>query len=142
MRFTRHKPTASGRFNMTPMIDVVLQLVIFFMYTSQFAQLARTSIDLPEQPGLERLDGPDSPLIIDVRASGEVLIAGDPAGPERMARLLTVESARYPDPSLLEVLVRADRQTPAEHINRIAAALREIGVTRWKLGTASTEVGP
>ncbi|MCH8037092.1 MAG: biopolymer transporter ExbD, partial [Proteobacteria bacterium] len=40
---------------MTPMIDVVFQLMIFFMYTAQFAQVTRTAIDLPDEAGEEQV---------------------------------------------------------------------------------------
>ena len=51
MNFQREQ-SRTAAFDLTPMIDVVLQLIIiFFMYTTQFAQVMRSELDLPQETG-------------------------------------------------------------------------------------------
>ena len=39
--------------DMTPMIDIVFQLLIFFLTTAQLAQFSRAAMDLPQEAGEE-----------------------------------------------------------------------------------------
>ena len=39
--------------DMTPMIDIVFQLLIFFLVTAQMAQQTRATLDLPKEKGEE-----------------------------------------------------------------------------------------
>ena len=50
--------------NLTPLIDVVFLLLIFFMLTTTFKQEAALSIDLPEANALEQQDMPISIVVL------------------------------------------------------------------------------
>jgi len=122
--------------NMTPMIDVVFQLIIFFMYTSQFAQMSRTPINLPEEAGESGETADPSALVIDVRGDGSFVVDGQDVDLDRLARMVLVEINKAKDDAAgLDVLIRADRTCPSAHINAIARELADIGVRSWKLGT-------
>lgn len=135
----RRRTSRTLRPNLTPMIDVVLQLIIFFMYTSQFATLSRTAVDLPQQPGELVDEQPEADLVIDMTGDGSLSVAGEAIDLVRLGRLIGVESDRVNGPENLRVLVRADRSAAALHLNTLAVELRSLGVQRWRLGTA--EVG-
>ncbi len=48
MRFGAARHTERGvAVDLTPMIDVVFLLIIFFMTTAQFARLTRADVELP-----------------------------------------------------------------------------------------------
>jgi biopolymer transport protein ExbD len=36
----------------------------------------------------------------------------------------------------VETIIRADRATPAVHLNKVARVLSELGIRNWKLATA------
>ncbi|MEM9064698.1 MAG: biopolymer transporter ExbD [Planctomycetota bacterium] len=127
--------------NLTPMIDVVLQLIIFFMYTSQFAALSRTAVDLPEQPGQLENSAPEADLVIDLADDGGLSVAGERVDQARLAQIVSVESLRVGGADRLRVLVRADRGAVAAHLNTLALELRAAEVLRWRLGTADTGGG-
>lgn len=125
-----------ARFDMTPMIDVVFLLIIFFMYTSHFAQTARTPLDLPEEAG-EREQATPATLTLDVDAEGGYSIMGRPVELNRIAaRLNTIIAETGAEPGEVDLLVRADRNAQAAHINRLASELSGSGIRTWKLGTA------
>lgn len=126
---------------MTPMVDVVLQLLIFFMFTSQFAQITRTPMDLPEEAGEPQDTERPAAIVIDVQADGFMRVSGEPVDLDRLARMVEIEIARRGgDAALVDVMIRADRTAQATYLNRIAERLRAKGVTSWKL--ASTDPGP
>jgi len=142
MRFSPGKKRDWATFDMTPMIDVVFQLIIFFMYTSQFAQLARTPIDLPEQPGdREKASGPTT-VAIDIDDAGQLLVEGERVTLGELRRIVSAEVASAGGrPELVTVLIRADQDIDARPINRIATSLAGLGVHGWKLGTVDPPGG-
>lgn len=134
MRFTRSETRARRRVNdLTPMVDVVLQLIIFFMYTSAFTQFVRAPIDLPEQPG----EGGEATadLVLDIDDTGAWSVDAQPVTPTRFAELVRLETNRLDlPPEAFDVLIRADRDLSSHHLNAAAASLAEVGVRRWRLG--------
>ncbi len=63
---------------MTPMIDVVFLLIIFFLVSSHLArQENRLPLDLPVASTFDRLDPERAPLTVSVDAGGHWLVGGD-----------------------------------------------------------------
>ena len=123
-------------FDMTPMIDVVLQLIIFFLFTSQLSQVARSPIDLPEEPGEAQKAASPGTIVIDVTFEGVYLIDGQERSLEDIARLVSLEqTAAETRGGSVDLLIRADRSAPAAHINALANRLSSAGIRRWNLGT-------
>jgi biopolymer transport protein ExbD len=80
-----HVPSSSHRrsvgANMTPMIDVVFLLIIFFLVSSHLArQENRLPLDLPVAKTFDRSDPQKAPLTVSVDAAGDWLVAGDVVG--------------------------------------------------------------
>lgn len=126
---------------MTPMIDVVFQLIIFFMFTSQFSQLTRTAMDLPRQPG-EVEEATPATLVIDIVRSGEIYIDAVLMPLTQVERVIEVELARSREQGkVMQVTIRADRFCEAGHVNAVITRLRTLGVERWRLATSGTGGG-
>lgn len=128
-------------FDMTPMIDVVLQLILFFMYTAQFHQVARTPIDLPSEAGDADSVEVTGGVIIDVRADGAVLIEREVISLDRMAGIIQAES-KAAGPEGLSVLVRADQSAAMSHVNAVVDRLATLGVRTWRLATSTVQFEP
>ncbi|MFG0328253.1 MAG: ExbD/TolR family protein [Phycisphaerales bacterium JB037] len=138
MRFSPPNAKKRHGFDMTPMIDVVLQLIIFFMYTSQFAQMARTPVDLPEEKGDETKITAPSTVTIDIDATGLLRIEGNAVEISELVSVVEAEIRNAGgDPALVTVLLRADRKVESLHINRVAGRLTGLGLRGWKLATES-----
>lgn len=128
-------------FDMTPMIDVVFQLIIFFMFTSQFSQLTRTVMDLPRQPG-EVEEATPATLVIDIVRTGAMYVDAAPVTLEQVERIIEVEIRRSRELGKpLTVTLRADRLTETGHVNAVVTRLRTLGVERWKLATSGSSGG-
>ena len=133
MNLSPQRKRRVGGFDLTPMIDVVFQLIIFFMYTAQFSQISRTAIDLPEQPGV-RDTLAAAAIVVDLNAEGVFLVEQAPVTLDELMDRLRAE-VRRAGPENVELLVRADQSSPAAHINQLAERLAETGIRSWKLGT-------
>lgn len=137
----RHRPRHG--WDMTPMIDVVLQLIIFFMYTAQFSHLLRSPLDLPAERGERAEARAPAAFVVDVLRTGQLVVEREPITLDRLAGMIQLELARAgPDAARVDVLVRAHRDAPAAHLNAIAARLAAIGVRSWRLGTADQPLRP
>lgn len=138
-------------FNMTPMIDIVFQLLIFFMLVMDMskAQLEILVVPYASKAIKEKFEDPTL-MVINVMKDGAIKIQGKvfwKAGQEDdNKRLEDLFISRKQDPKYQEVkgredwvryaiLVRADRSTAFEHVQKILmmAALHG-GITRIQLG--------
>lgn len=125
--------------DLTPMIDVVFQLIIFFMFTSQFGELRRTDIDLPKEQGEEETEKQQASMIIDLTIDGQYLFESKPMSLIEIERIAATGVASQPDGEPFDVLVRPDRNAPAAHLDRLLMRLSGVGVRRWKLATVDQE---
>ena len=115
----RHTPV---RFNMTPMIDVVFLLIIFFLVSSHLArQEHRIPLSLPVTgAGNEPVDQPTRRLTVNIAGDGRILIRGRPVGPRQLRQRMTGEQKRLGQD--LEVRIRADRTVAYEHVGSVLVA--------------------
>ena len=121
--------------DLTSMIDVVFQLIIFFMFTSQFGELRRTEIDLPKQPGDEAQVRQEPALIIDLTLDGQYLVESEPTSLIEIERLARLGVSTQLDTDPFDVLIRPDRHAPAVYLDHLLLRLSNTGVQRWKLAT-------
>lgn len=122
-------------FDLTPMIDVLLLLIVFFMMTSQFTRTQLMPVNMPREEG-ER-GAPTSPrsVFIDMDGSGGLHVLGRPIRLDEIGLVIgTGRPGSEAEP--MDLVVRADRSCPAAHLNRLAEALARAGVRNWKLATA------
>lgn len=110
--------------SLTPMIDVVFLLLVFFMLASRFG--AEAVLPLPVAGSGGRWEGP--PRLVEVRAAG-VTVNGvamaDNAAPAALAALIPAPG----DP----VILRAEAGVTLERLLALGAALRAAGIANLVL---------
>lgn len=126
--------------DLTPMIDVVFLLIVFFMATAQFAKMTKADIDLPREQGEAERSEASSGVVVNISASGELIVDGDAYSMDRVVAMVRVELNRAGgDASAVDLLIRADKAASASIVNTLADRLVDAGVRSWRLGT---EPGP
>jgi biopolymer transport protein ExbD len=137
MRFKRGQDMPEAHFDLTPMIDVVLLLIIFFTLTAQFANTLKTPLDLPDEKGTGKPDTSEAQVTVDMMRDGALRIASEPISFESFMQLINNDlKTSKAAGSTLELTVRVDKSCPAQHLNALATALTQLGVRNWKLATA------
>jgi biopolymer transport protein ExbD len=126
----------TASFDLTPMIDVVLLLIIFFTLTSQFAKTQQAPMDLPREKGEKAPPDKPASLVIDLNREGKFSVLGTEADLPSVTRMVEGEVLRAGDSEQLDLVIRAHRECPAVFLNRLAESLAKIGVRNWKLATA------
>jgi len=128
-------PASSARgevgINMTPMIDVVFQLIIFFLLASHLGQQeSQTAIELPAATSGNRADDDDARRVtVNVLGDGGLVLSGRRLANGELDRVLRVERTGV-GPNL-EVRVRCDRSAPYRHVEPILVACTKAGV--WQV---------
>ena len=138
MRFTSPSTRERGAsVDITAMIDVVFLLIIFFMTTAQVAQLTRTEIDLPLERGEQRGTPDEAGLVINITGEGEIIVASRTIDLVELEEIVRGELSKDPQNPAhqLKLLLRADRNAAAVHLNRVVALLESMGVGTARLAT-------
>jgi len=119
---------ASVGINMTPMIDVVFQLLIFFLVSSHLAkQEGQLPLPLPHATtGEESLPSVEHRVTLNILADGSLLLAGHATSvadlPQRLRRLRKEEG---PD---VELRLRVDRSTEYSAVEPVLTECAQAGV--------------
>jgi len=118
--------------NLTPMIDVVFLLIIFFMVGTKFSELERKiGLRVPEVTKAEALTAAPEPRVVNVYRDGQITLDRTPLTLEELTQSLASARSQYRD---LGVLVRGDAdgrfQRVAEVLNACKQAeIRELGIS-------------
>jgi biopolymer transport protein ExbD len=125
--------------DITPMMDMVFLLIIFFMTTAQFVRMTRADVDLPLEPG-EQEPEPDEPgIVINVMRDGSMIVADQDVTLDGLRDIMRREINAQPQrrADRVKLLIRADRELRGAQLNRLVGALQEMGVG---FGRFATEV--
>ena len=118
--------------DMTPMIDVVFQLIIFFVVTLKMTDDTNKDIILEEGKDGETLtqdNMPPTTLEIEVDEFGKISIHNAKLSASDLAGILRTRVARYGNE--FPVLIRADKRTQHRDVKRVMDVCTGAGV--WKL---------
>lgn len=122
--------------NMTPMIDVVFLLIIFFMVGTQFTQPEREiPLKLPGVGGLKAMVTAPDRREIAVTADGSIVFDGQTLTSEQLVAKLQSLRVRYPD---LCVAVRADGDVKYQTVAAVMWAANKAGVSDLTTAVRST----
>jgi len=120
---------------LAPMIDVVFQLVIFFIVTWQFARFERDmDISVPSAQQAENKDRQAGEIIINVRKDGTIVLNGLVITKEELLAKLKSISAAYPDQA---AILRGSSEADFQSIINVLDVIKEAGI--WNVAFATTK---
>ncbi|MGQ9615510.1 MAG: ExbD/TolR family protein [Spirochaetota bacterium] len=110
--------------DLTPLIDMVFLLLIFFLLTSFLARPS-VPVTLPETETAEV--HADSYISVVVRKDGQILFNGDPVSEARLLRSLM---RSYEMGEKREVVIMADREVPFGRVVEVMDVSKKAGTDR------------
>lgn len=121
--------------NLTPLIDVVFLLLIFFMVSTTFDRHANLKVELPEASAPISQQQQD-PVVISIDAEGNYFIndrqlVNTTLETLKIALCKTVADKEEDVPLVL----RADAKTPHQSVVRAMDAASQLGLTRLSIAT-------
>lgn len=112
--------------NLTPMVDIVFQLIIFFMVGTRFAEMERKiGVEVPAVQNAEALAAAPEKRVINVYRDGQLSLDNRPVSLEQLTSELSAGRAAHED---LGVLVRGDAEGAFQHVASVLNACRQAGI--------------
>ena len=121
--------------NLTPLIDVVFLLLIFFMVSTSFSELTQLVVDLPEAEGTPA--SVDSSVLLVLDVTGNITLDGEPV-PNDARGLSAAMGERLSGNTDIPVTLSADAMTPHRNVATAMDVAAQLNITR--LNTATENV--
>jgi len=137
LRFTR-RTRAEVEVNLTPLIDVVFLLLIFFMVSTTFTKETHLSIDLPEATG-------DPARIVEQQIEVSITRSGDYAINEVALIKSDLENLKIAigkvsnSDNTIPMIITADARTPHQAVVTAMDAAGQLGFIHLSITTRNTD---
>lgn len=131
--------------DLTPLIDVVFQLLLFFMLTSTFVVTASIPVELSKSESAEQLEQKDATITLRYGEGGpdnqgEIYYTEDNEVPikswHELTRALESFYQRKPDGLLL---IRPDRRVPTERLVKVLGIANSVGIKHYGIAAVPAE---
>jgi len=126
-RFTKDE---QSEINLTPMLDVVFIMLIFFIVTATFIKEPGATVFKPE--ALTAQQKPQVSVLVGINAANEIWIDKDEIDPNGVRAVLERLIAENPKGGLV---IQADRQAKNETLMEVLDAARAAGIQKVAVAT-------
>ncbi len=123
--------------NITPLIDVVFLLLIFFMVSTTFERESEIEIVLP-QATANAVPAEDSALEVTIDAEGTFYVNGKRVINTKIETLKKAMKKAAGDRKEPPVILSADAQTPHQAVITVMDAARQLGFVHLNFATAKS----
>ena len=114
-----------ARFDMTPMMDIVFQLIAFFMIVATYVTREKVEVDLPMAVNAAIADNQQGRMMISITVDGQVW-----AGSQAMTldELATQVRMWREENSEAKIVIRADRSNSYGLVKQVMKVCRDAGL--------------
>lgn len=136
MKLSRSRSHYELSFNMTPMIDIVFLLIIFFMTVSQITRTVDHPVELPRViQGTS--ESKTATVTINLNEKGSVIVAGKTLSQQEVATALQNRLQKVDnDPDRIRIQVRCDRRCLSKYVNQLVNRLSSMGFRKVRCAVA------
>jgi len=114
---------------MTPMIDIVFLLIIFFMTVSQITRTADYPLPLPRVTDGDTTAKTAS-ITVNLDRQGTIIIAGQTLTlDDALTKIRNLLGKFGNDPTRIKIQIRCDRNCPSSHVTELFENLAQLGFT-------------
>jgi biopolymer transport protein ExbD len=130
MKFPRHYSMQKGELNITPLVDVIFLLLIYFMLTSSFIMQPGIKIKLPEAATTEKVEKEE--IVVSVSEEGVIFYQDRPVTIEFLAEILSRKVRNRKD---LTLVIKGDKGAMHGRIVSVMDKARKAGVNKIAIAT-------
>jgi biopolymer transport protein ExbD len=128
------KGQALGTLNITPMIDIVFLLLIFFLVASKFAQEdAELDVQLPEASSAMPLTVQPKEITINIAQDGSYFVSGSTYNADGLRQVLL--QAEASNPGNQSVIIRPDKRVQAQALVTAIDMCKQVGIVGYSIVT-------
>lgn len=112
--------------NLTPMIDVVFLLIIFFMVATKFSEAERNiSLHVPKVPAVGTMTAPPGKRVVQVHKDGVTSLDGESVTLAELTGQLASARQQY---ARLGVVIRGDAGCTFQRVAEVLSACRQADI--------------
>jgi biopolymer transport protein ExbD len=134
VQFPRQQRYSEVSVNVTPLIDVVFLLLIFFMVSTTFTKESHLTLELPEADGEQQLEQIESVEIV-ISAKGQYVVNGQTLVNNRLDTLKKALKEVSVGDTSLPMIITADAKTEHQLVIRAMDAAGQMGFAHLSLTT-------
>ncbi len=127
MAIQLNKGRTMGLLDMTPMIDMVFNLLIFFMVVTRFAEEERDlKVLLPSGTEAMPLTARPQEIFVNIDSTGGYFFRGKQLSEQELSQVL--RDAAVNNPASQSVVIRADKRVPWDFVATAMRLCNEAGI--------------
>ena len=130
----RHHIEDEAEINITPMLDIVFIMLIFFIVTTSFVKEQGLEVSRPSNSPPKEIKQKKGPIVVKIDASGLISVKGRILEPRAVQANLEREKAEKPDSPLI---VAAHPEADTEALVTILDAAQAVGIGSVSVATSS-----
>src|SRR5262245_894561 len=146
MRFAlQNRQKAAGKIDMTPIIDCVFQLLLFFLVASRFEEESRTgtegelAAELPSAAEAMPLVAKPREVIVNVNRQGRFIVSSQALSEPDLAALF--HRAVADNPGRQTVLIRGDERANWKYVARVMSLCNQAGIKDYRVAVVPESTG-
>lgn len=145
MKFQLNKTGSKRRVDMTPMIDCVFQLLLFFLVASNFQEQARISgegelgAELPSVAAAMPMTMRPREMIVNVDGNGQFFLDGEAHTEQQLAARF--DRARVNNPGNQSVVIRGDEGADWKYVARVMSLCNQAQIADYRVAVIPQEGG-
>ena len=133
MKFISATPVEEVNINLTPLIDVVFLLLIFFMVSTTFDTTSQLKIKLPEASQDEAIK-PKQPLYLVINVEGSFFLNARELS-SRKSEALSLALQRVLDGTDRPIVIQSDAGSPVQSLVTAMDVVARLGLTQVSIAT-------
>src|SRR5210317_538013 len=130
----KHRANDEAEINITPMLDIVFIMLIFFIVTTSFVKEKGLEVSRPSNSPPKEVQKNKGPIVVKVDANGNISMKGRMLERKAVQANLEREKAEKPDSPLI-IAAHPDAETDA--LVTILDAAEAVGVASVSVATTS-----
>ncbi|MEJ2573241.1 MAG: biopolymer transporter ExbD [Gammaproteobacteria bacterium] len=136
-KFRRESPAI----DLTPLIDVVFMLLIFFMVSSTFKDQSMIRIDLPKASQQKQQENQEKPIVLTIDAQGNFYVDDKRVVNTQIDTLKRALKIAIDDRKSPPLTISADGRTPHQAVVTAMDAARQVGLVHLLIATKNAPEG-
>ena len=129
------KGMAVGTLSLTPLIDVVFLLLIFFLVATRFAEEDRElDVPLPDASEAKPLTVKPREIFVNIDQQGQYFIGRQVVDLDQLEHMLA--EAATNNPVNQSVIIRADKRVPFDFVVQAINRCKKAGIQKYMANTA------
>lgn len=143
MKFQIPNKADKRKLDMTPLIDCVFQLLLFFLVASHFEEQARMTNEgeleaaLPEATAAMPMTMKPQELIVNINALGQFYIGGNLETEPALAQRL--QQAQLNNPGNQSVVIRGDESADWKYIARVMSLCNQARIRDYRVAVVNED---